>query len=367
VSPDEPTTRFGPPNDDPTPPPQDGDLTRRDFVKKTGAGMAACGMAALSDAGASAPPSAESSQPRQKEEKPQVKDHAKITLVQLPLEGKRDTVIERMPAFFDKATEYGSDLIVFPEYILGSRITVDHENVQRFFALAREHKIYAIAGLVEAHGAKWATTALMVDRSGSLLGRYFKCHPASGPAPHWWPPIKGEDAEARGILGNQFKVFHLDFAPVGILQCYDGYFPEAWGCTSFSGAEIILWINGRDGIIEDYHCMFAAHAYGCVVGGCITDGRNTGFASPGGGIIAATGRPEEARLFPRIKERGDACVHATINLKALRRHRKHLRTMHQRRPELYRRLTEDIKIWQDYPDIPWDFPECQEFVNRAQL
>jgi N-carbamoylputrescine amidase len=250
---------------------------------------------------------------------------------------------------------------------LGQRITVEHERVQKFFALAREHNMYAIAGLIENHGKKWATTALVVDRSGNLLGRYYKCHPASGPGPHWWPPIKGHDGEARGILGNQFKVFHLDFGPIGILQCYDGYFPEAWGCTSFNGAEIILWINGRGGHIQDSFCIYPAWVYGCVIGANITNGKNTGFAGPKGQYIIADGKPEEARLFPRIKGPGDNCIHASIDLKGLRRYRKHLRTMHQRRPELYGRLTEDIKIWQDYPDIPWDHPECQDLVNKAQL
>jgi len=293
------------------------------------------------------------------------KDQAKITLVQLTTKNQPpDSMVERMPRFFQEASEYGSDLVVFPEYVLGAHITVQHPRVQKFFALAREHRMYAIAGMVESHGNRWATTALVVDRQGNLLGRYHKCHPASGPPPHFWPPLEGQDQEARGILGNQFKVFHLDFAPIGILQCYDGYFPEAWGCTSFEGAEIILWINGREGMVEDGYCRFAANAYGCVVGANITDGKNTGFA---GGFVRGEGQPEESRLFPRIKEPGDACVHASIDLAGLRRHRKHLRTMHQRRPELYGRLTEDIKIWQDYPNIPWDFPECEALVNQAQL
>ena len=51
----------------------------------------------------------------------------------------------------------------------------------------------------------------------------------------------------------------------------------------------------------------------------------------------------------------------------LRTRRKHLRTMHQRRPELYGLLTQDIKMWQDYPDIPWEYPECADLVNRSQL
>jgi predicted amidohydrolase len=273
-----------------------------------------------------------------------------------------------MPLYFQQAAEYGSDLIVFPEYVLGRKIPVTHPTVQEFHRLARQHKIYAIAGLVENHGEKWATTALVVDRSGSLLGRYLKCHPASGPAPHFWPPVDGNDSEARGILGNQFKVFHLDFGPIGILQCYDGYFPEAWACTSYSGAEIILWINGRQGAIEDAFCIMPSHCYGCVVGATISNGGNTGFAgSKHLGWIEAPGEPEPSRLFPRIAKQGDGCVHATVNLNNLRRSRKHLRTMHQRRPDLYGLLTQDVKMWQDYPDIPWSCPEAPERVNKAQL
>jgi len=294
-----------------------------------------------------------------------MKESCKITLVQLTDKHDAADNVARMAPFFDEASSYGSDLVVFPEYVLGNRVGIDDANVERFMAMARDHGIYAIAGLVENHGERWATTALVVDRSGNLLGRYLKTHPASGPGPHFWPPIAGQDAEARGVLGSQFKVFHLDFAPIGILQCYDGYFPEAWGCTSYSGAEIILWINGREGMIEDSHCIFAAQAYGCVVGATITNGKNTGFAGPG--CIQAEGSPEEMRLFPRIKTPGDACISATINLAELRWKRKHLRTMHQRRPELYGLLTQDVRMWQDYPNIPWDFSECADLVNKAQL
>lgn len=295
-----------------------------------------------------------------------MQDTAKITLVQLPSQTDGRVLQDHLKRFFEKAAAYGSDLVVFPEYCLGNRITCEHPNVLTLCELASQHRMYAIAGLVENHGQRWTTTALVVDRAGIILGRYFKTHPASGPAPHYWPPIPGEDSEARGILGNQFKVFHLDFAPIGILQCYDGYFPEAWGCTSFEGVEVILWINGRNGYIEDYLCQMAAHAYGCAVGANISDGYNTGFAAYGN-VISAEGEREANRLFPRIAEPGAACAHATLDLRKLRWLRKHLRTMHQRRPELYSRLVEDVKIWQDYPDIPWDMPEAWEYLNKAQL
>lgn len=298
-----------------------------------------------------------------------MKDKAKVTMVQMTDDGQNTTkAIDRMPKFFEEAAEYGSDLIVFPEYVLGDRLTIDHERVQKFFALAKKHNMYAICGMVEKHqGNKWSTTAMVVDRQGNLLGRYLKSHPAAGPGPHWWPPMEKWDGEAKGILGSQFKVFHLDFGPIGILQCYDGYFPEAWGCTSYLGAEMIFWINGRDGMVEDAHCIFASQAYGCVVGANITNGFNTGFAGPWQKGVSAEGEPEESRLFPRAKTQGDQAVHAEIDLKWLRNHRKHLRTMHQRRPEMYGLLTEDIKMWQNYPDVPWDFPECEDLVNKSQL
>jgi N-carbamoylputrescine amidase len=296
-----------------------------------------------------------------------MKDQVKITLVQLSDDENAERAVERMPRYFDIASEYGSDLVVFPEYVLGRHVTVEDRNVQRFLAMTKEHGLYSIAGLVENHGSRFATTALMVDRSGTILGRYLKSHPASGKLPHYWPPVDGGGDEAWGILGNQFKVFHLDFGPVGILQCYDGYFPEAWGCTSYLGAEVVLWINGRGDGIEDFFCMSAAHAYGCVVGANVSNGHNTGFAEPRQGCISAEGEPEEARLFPRIRTRGDACVSATIDLKRLRWWRKHLRQMHQRRPEMYGLLTQPITMWQDYPDVAWDSPDCEKLVNKAQL
>lgn len=92
-------------------------------------------------------------------------------------------------------------------------------------------------------------------------------------------------------------------------------------------------------------------------------------ASAGPGCVTPAGnyieKHEQARLHPPIMEKGDACVTASINLAELRWKRRHPRTMHQRRPELYGLLSRDVKMRQDYPEIPWDFPECATLVNKA--
>lgn len=62
-------------------------------------------------------------------------------------------------------------------------------------------------------------------------------------------------------------------------------------------------------MLEDGYCTFAAQTYGCVVGANITNGCNTGFASPAGNYLTAEGTLEEARL----PKPGDGYVHATID------------------------------------------------------
>ena len=44
----------------------------------------------------------------------------------------------------------------------------------------------------------------------------------------------------------------MDFGRIGILTCYDGWFPETFRVLSLKGAELLVWINGRRGTVEDF-------------------------------------------------------------------------------------------------------------------
>ena len=103
------------------------------------------------------------------------RDSAMITMVQLTSDAGTPPAIDRMPAFFEKAADLGSDLVVFPEYVLGDMITPRDVVARQFFALAAKHKINAITGCVERQAKdQWSTSAWVVDRGGNLLGRYLK-------------------------------------------------------------------------------------------------------------------------------------------------------------------------------------------------
>jgi predicted amidohydrolase len=70
---------------------------------------------------------------------------------------------------------------------------------------------------------------------GELVGTYRKVH-------LYWPE------ERLGISpGDSFPVFHTDLGKVGIMMCYDSWFPEMARILGLNGAEIILFPNAGYG------------------------------------------------------------------------------------------------------------------------
>ncbi len=100
--------------------------------------------------------------------------------------------------------------------------------------LAKELGVVIIASLFEkrAQGLYHNTTAVL-DADGSYLGKYRKMHIPDDPNYYekfYFTP---------GDLG--YKVFKTKFATVGILICWDQWYPEAARITSLMGAEILFY------------------------------------------------------------------------------------------------------------------------------
>jgi N-carbamoylputrescine amidase len=101
-------------------------------------------------------------------------------------------------------------------------------------ALAKELGVVIIASLFEkrAQGIYHNTTAVL-DADGSYLGKYRKMHIPDDPAYYekfYFTP---------GDLG--YKVFKTKFANLGVLICWDQWYPEAARITSLMGAELLLY------------------------------------------------------------------------------------------------------------------------------
>ncbi len=103
-----------------------------------------------------------------------------------------------------------------------------------FCKLARKHKIVIVASLFEKRASGlYHNTAAIIDADGSLLGIYRKMHIPDDPLFYekfYFTP---------GDLG--FKAWRTRYAKIGVLICWDQWYPEAARLTAMQGAEILFY------------------------------------------------------------------------------------------------------------------------------
>ena len=93
---------------------------------------------------------------------------------------------------------------------------------------AKRNKIWVVAGLTELDGEIVYNTAVLLDRSGRIAGKYRKVHL---PRQEWTQGVRP---------GQEYPVFETEFGKVAIQICYDWFFPEAAEIFALQGAEIIF-------------------------------------------------------------------------------------------------------------------------------
>lgn len=98
-----------------------------------------------------------------------------------------------------------------------------------FAALARTNHLHIVLSLNEREGHLVYNTAILLGSNGTLIGKYRKvCLPPG-------------EVEAGIAPGTDYPVFDTTFGKVGLMICYDGFFPEVARELSNRGAEIIAW------------------------------------------------------------------------------------------------------------------------------
>ncbi len=101
-------------------------------------------------------------------------------------------------------------------------------------ALARELDVVIVASLFEIRArGLYHNTAAVIDADGSYLGKYRKMHIPDDPGFYekfYFTP---------GDLG--YKVFKTRYATLGVLICWDQWYPEAARLTALKGAEILFY------------------------------------------------------------------------------------------------------------------------------
>ncbi len=99
---------------------------------------------------------------------------------------------------------------------------------------ARKHRVALAASLFEKRTEGiYHNTAVVFDNDGTLLGKYRKMHIPDDPGffeKFYFTP---------GDLG--FRSFSSHYGKIGMLVCWDQWFPEAARLTALSGADILIY------------------------------------------------------------------------------------------------------------------------------
>jgi predicted amidohydrolase len=138
----------------------------------------------------------------------------------------------------EAAAQQHADLVVLPETLTfyQSGRTMDQcaepipgPSTEYFGQLAKQHDLYVVAGLIERDRHLVYNVAVLIGPDGEMVGKYRKV------------TLPRSEIEAGVTPGHEYPVFDTRFGRVGMMVCYDGFFPEVARQLSQNGAEVIAW------------------------------------------------------------------------------------------------------------------------------
>jgi len=137
-----------------------------------------------------------------------------------------------------EAAKQKADLVVLGETIPYVRVKKKpHESAEvipgplteYFGELAKKNSVHLVASLYERDGKAVYNAAVLMGPDGKLIGKYRKvCLPHS-------------EVEAGVTPGEDYPVFDTKLGKIGMMICYDGFFPEVARELTARGAEVIAW------------------------------------------------------------------------------------------------------------------------------
>ena len=214
---------------------------------------------------------------------------------------------------------------------------------ERLSSLAAELNVVIIASLFEkrAQGIYHNTTAVL-DADGTYMGKYRKMHIPDDPSYYekfYFTP---------GDLG--YKVFKTKYATIGILICWDQWYPEAARITSLMGAEILFyptaigWATDQDAATnnEQYNAWQTIQRSHAVANGVhVVSVNRVGFEQDGrmkfwGGSFVSN---PFGNLIYKASHENEEVFTADIDIEKTDRYRTHWPFMRDRRIDSYEQIT----------------------------
>ncbi len=170
-----------------------------------------------------------------------------VGLIQMSCGADPRANLEKAVERIEQASGQGADVICLPELFRSQYFcqrcdpalfdlaeSIPGPSTDRLSQIARTLGKVIVASLFERRSAGlYHNTAVVLDADGSLLGLYRKMHIPDDPLyyeKYYFTP---------GDLG--FKTFATRFGRIGVLVCWDQWFPEAARLTALAGAQLLVY------------------------------------------------------------------------------------------------------------------------------
>lgn len=171
----------------------------------------------------------------------------KVSAVQQHCNQDRQTNLAVSIGQIKAAAQSGVDLVVLPELHLGPYFcqtqdpsqfelaqSIPGPTTDSLMAVAKEYGIVIVSTIFEQRTPGiYHNTAVVIDKDGSIAGKYRKMHIPDDPGfseKYYFTP---------GDLG--FKPIQTSIGKLGVLVCWDQWFPEAARLMALAGAELLIY------------------------------------------------------------------------------------------------------------------------------
>ena len=177
-----------------------------------------------------------------------------VAAIQQTCSADKSTSLDTSERLIRQAAADGAELVVLQElhatlYFCQTEDTAVFElaepipgpTSERLSALARELGIVLVGSVFERRmNGVYHNTALVFERDGSLAGLYRKMHIPDDPGFYekfYFTPGDAEFNDGR----NGFAPIHTSVGTLGVLVCWDQWYPEAARLMALAGAELLIY------------------------------------------------------------------------------------------------------------------------------
>lgn len=277
----------------------------------------------------------------------------KIALIQAHCQTSPEENLKKSELLIGEAANNGGQIICLQELFLTPYFcqSIDENNFRlsesvpgpttlQLAELAKKHGVVIIAPVFERKAAGiYHNTVAVLDTDGSYLGKYRKMHIPDDPGFHekyYFTP---------GDLG--YKVFKTKYGNIGVLICYDQWFPEAARLTTMKGADILFYPTAigtlphedettRGEYIEAWQMIQRSHS---IANGCFVASTNRVGIE---GDINFWGNSFVCGPFGQVIQKGEfdeEIIYAECDFSTIESHRQDWPFFRDRRPDSYEKLT----------------------------